>query len=216
MWPPTIHQRKGPSLGVVFSVLLATLSAALSVGTAYFTIYRRIDNLSLVVPGTPAIYVQDNKFKLGSPAISVINNGDRPAVVHLIWISLDQQSAFVPDQHCKAKDSEIAADIRQFLVKEKSVVPRDVIGKTISPDKPIPKIEAAISKENLAKRQFPLEVCMDIQFSTPSQAFVTRRISLVRDKLFSIDTGLSEASTSANEAPKPFLLYYHNGNIFQD
>jgi hypothetical protein len=216
MWPPTIHQRKGPSVGVVFSALLATLSAVLSVGTAYFTIYRRIDNLSLVVPGPPAIEVQDNKFKLGNPKISIINNGDRPAVVHLIWILLDQQSAFVSYQHCKAKDPEIAADIRQFLVKEKSVVPRDVIGSTISPDKPIPKIEATISKENLAKRKFPLEVCIDIQFSTPSKAFIMTRISLVRDKLFSIDTGFSEASTSANDASTPFLLYYRNGNIFQD
>jgi hypothetical protein len=189
---------------------LSILAFLLSTISAYFTSLRQSDRLSIILSSTPAIFIQDKKIVPSSFLAVFVNSGNRAAVVHHMILAVDQETPGRDRANCP-KAIFAGWDVEGLVVKEKEIANKLVkLGGAGGIDPKIP-----ISEENLKRGTFPLEVCLSVRLSTPSQAMIEKRVSIIRDENFSVARGFS-VTTAEGYALGPFVLVARSGNIFMD
>jgi hypothetical protein len=215
MWPPLAHRRK-TALKELVSVGIAMLALVISAVTAYFNIVRRSDEVSIVIPTFPGHWIEGKNLILSEFTIVLINTGDRDAVLDLIWLTVDQTTPGHDATDCK-KGESVGVDGEPVVIKAKSAISKRFNPIALSDEKGEKStIEVKLSEENIRNESFPLEVCIDLQISTPAEALTWKTISISRSEQFRKDGKHVNPGFVSHDTTRPIVIVRHVGSIFGD
>jgi hypothetical protein len=207
--------RKGGGLREVLSMTLSVLAFILSIGTAYFTIVRQLDELSLVIPTFPAIMTGSNYFEVNNFDLTFMNSGTRAAVIELIYLAVDQQSPGDTPTNC-SKGVTVGVDLLSLTIKEGDIVTKTFQAQPAGTGQLDQHgIKVPLLDENISRGVFPLEVCLGLQIFTPSQARLSKTVSVLKADAFSVTSGFTSTS-HVTEPMDRIPLIRKIGTIFYD
>jgi len=193
------------------TLTLSVLAFLISVVTAYFNLVRQTDDLRLVISATPGTFINDNRIELSEFTVSLINAGNRNAIVHYIWVLIDQTTEGKAQTNC-AQGTEVGVDGQPLIIKEKEILPKQIQAVPMAGgDKP----GVPITAENLQRGYFPYEVCLGFFLSTPSETMIYRRVSIIRSSRYDLNGGFSD-NDGEKAKDRAVVLIKRNGNIFLD
>ncbi len=194
------------------TVSLSVLAFIVAAGSAYFGWVRQSDELIMTFSSYPAITRIDNKLQLSEFRVVLMNSGNRAAVVHYVWLLMDQTTLGASNTECPNRE-DVGIDVVSVVLKEKEIVEKSIQSKAISQDGPAALV---VSDQNIRNDIFPLEVCLDVSFSTPSETLQAKRITVIRDEHYSFTRGFDRSKIKERTRNVPVVLVKRRGNIFTD
>ena len=197
------------------TLTLSVLAFLMSLATAYLTIIRQTDELRLVISSAPATFIEKRRIELGDFSVSYINSGNRSAVIHYIWVIIDQETPG-PSSNC-ARGREAGFDPTAVVIKEKEVVATRIKAHRVDvKSEKDERIGVPLTNENLKSGYFPYEVCLGFFISTPSQVMVKRTVSVFKTDKYDLVNGFVGQSSDEKKTDRPLVLIRRTGNIFTD
>jgi hypothetical protein len=205
------------------TTILSCLALALSVATAYWTIARIEENVSVVIHGPQLAYrVSRDQLAVGgeSSDLMFINSGNRPVGV------LDVQVGFQTGDKPKSCETNGATrfitSFKPIIVKENEIVTTSIkIDSIESLNSPTPKGKTPPSKnvfnvDDASKKKNELDAlsCLFVELSTPSTAFYAAAVPI--SSFHVVDSGVAFNPTENEGHPQPQLLFSRFGNIFHN
>lgn len=166
----------------------------------------------MIFSSTPAVVRKDNKLELSGFRVVYMNGGNRSAVVHYVWLLADQTTPGASDNGCPNAE-EVGLDGDSVVLKEKEIVEKPIRSRDVFDEKAATLV---VSDQNVRNDVFPLEVCVSVWFSTPSETLQAKRITLIRDEHYSLTRGFDYSVKEVKKRNIPVVLVKRRGNIFTD
>jgi hypothetical protein len=206
------------------AVTISVLALIVSGGTAYFNVIQKVENVSVTVRYTPSVDKDGDKLAVRPETYSVffINSGNRPVTIFgmsVLFVQHKERLAF----NCYPETIEAAAgqfdtDLEPFVVKENEVAIKSFkIGarhpygqqRVEGPD----ASSFLIIDELKQLKDIPIEICLDVELSTPTLKYYSQRVSLL--KIDVADWGYFYGDDIAARTPNtPAILIDRKTTIF--
>jgi hypothetical protein len=198
------------------SHIIATLALLVSLISAYFTVVRRIDALSVFVPiYPPLVFIDDKSGHLEvtnlDQNLTYINSGTGSVAVMLEGITINDGDA---DAVCSNQPVAVQLyQIEPIVIKPGEIRVHDVKNDSGKSDR----------KRTVEKSDFGLKagqiitVCLFLSVVTSANVAETVRLPLYSTKLALASIPFSDFSKSVwsvHDLSKPLTVIYHYGTIF--
>jgi hypothetical protein len=212
----------------LITVSLSLLALTVSIGTAYWTIIRQLDDMRLVIDGSTAITLDQNTAAVSPFSTNVghfadtgslrivtnavftfVNLGNRPAAVTSILLWINQPPDEEKREPCEDTGPFIwvRLDIDPFVVK-----PGEISTQPFTFPKKSSEYFARLSRANLDKEHFLVEFCGTFNVVTPADEKVS-----VTKQIMSTHTGRNPAYTDTRvPLAKQTTLFRKSGTVFDN
>ena len=207
---------------------IALLALALSGGTAYYTIVRQLDRVSMIIRDLPiAFRVSADKLVLGTKDITIafVNSGNRPALIFAVNVWVIQSDELGQGDCTLAKIREVAELETSFdptVIKQGEFVSKTIriTGDPFSknrPDKNTGALNIDVAKELRSAKEVSVEVCFMVSMATASKKMHRTSISAFKYKAAVAKGGMGMNVDFDNKRltdPRPYILVDESRTIF--
>jgi hypothetical protein len=125
MWPKTKTPRQFAAKDWI-ATIVAVFALCISALNAYYTFFRRVDDLSALITSFPSVLVKDSRRLSisGKANVTFINSGTQSVSVLDLQIAINQKRSG-PAQECVNLETRLfRTDIQPFVVKPNEMIQR--------------------------------------------------------------------------------------------
>jgi hypothetical protein len=205
-----------------FTTGFSVLALAISAITAYFSVLRREDNLSVVIGNIPVVHRLDGNtigVTNSETTLVFLNSGTRPAAIASVrMFFLQHEGPSKCDRTSTGQDGPwFSTTFEPLSVKGNEVATQNIAIKHPFGSADVQKNDKGfyvfpVSDENKKKEVLHIELCYSFLISTPSVATIGRNISGLEYRL-----EIGRMSYDAIDQTKPpAMLIKKSGTIFGD
>jgi hypothetical protein len=192
MWPPP-RSKRSFAIKDWITVAISTLALSISAITAYVSVLRQTERLSVVAQNVPRSQREDREqMSIGIDGffdVSLINSGDRTIAVlsvELIVLQIDESKNESCGEFAFKGPDPMKTSFTPIMLKGNEVATERIKITFVpyvqeGPFKNSDKRQAFPVREfNYEKQEFPVDACLRVRFVTPSAGLREETVSVVK------------------------------------